>query len=77
MALGLAVVSPVVALVALALARRQARRTAALTDMYWQLRYEHGELKAAVSPPPVPPAPPAPNTAFVPLESIKRSGSRP
>jgi len=77
MALGLAVVSLVVALVALALARRQARRIAALTDMYWQLRYEHGELKAAVSPPPVPPAPPAPNTAFVPLESIKRSGSRP
>jgi len=77
MALGLAVVSLVVALVALALARRQARRIAALTDMYWQLRYEHGELKAAVSPPPAPPAPPAPPSAFVPLESIKRSGSRP
>jgi hypothetical protein len=73
MALSLAAIALVVALVALALVRRQGRRLAELTDMYWQLRYDHGELKATVNPPP--PAPPAPTSAFVPLGSIKRSSS--
>jgi hypothetical protein len=59
-----------VALVALAAVRRQGRRLAQLTDMYWQLKYEHGELKAHVMPRPDEPAAPA---SFVPLSSVKRS----
>ncbi|MGE0460371.1 MAG: hypothetical protein AB7Q16_03300 [Vicinamibacterales bacterium] len=74
MSTAVAAVALVVALVALALVRRQARRIAELTDLYWQLRYDHGELKATVTPPP--PEPPPPTSAFVPLESIKRSGHR-
>jgi hypothetical protein len=73
MILATAVVALVVALVALVLVRRQGRRIRELTDMYWQLRYDHGELKSTVSPPA--PEPPAPTTAFVPLGSIKRSRS--
>jgi len=75
MSTAVAVVALVVALVALALVRRQARRIAVLTDLYWQLRYEHGELKAAVGP--QAPEPPAPTATFVPLGSITRSGPRP
>ena len=71
MAALVAVVSLVVALVALALVRRQGRRIAELTDMYWQLRYDHGELKSTVTPPA--PDPPAPPSSFVPLASVKRS----
>jgi len=71
MAIVVAVVSLVVALVALALVRRQGRRIAELTDMYWQLRYDHGELKSTVNPPA--PEPPAPTSSFVPLGSVKRS----
>ncbi len=73
MATLVAVVSLVVALVALALVRRQGRRIAELTDMYWQLRYDHGELKSTVTPPA--PDPPAPPSSFVPLGSVKRSRS--
>jgi hypothetical protein len=36
------------ALVALASARRAIRRLAQLTEQYWELKYEHGELKARV-----------------------------
>ena len=39
--------------------------------MYWQLRYDHGELKSAVKPCRLR-QPPAPATAFVPLASVKR-----
>jgi hypothetical protein len=52
-------------------ARRAARRAAQLSDMYWQLRYDHGELKSAVTP--EAPAPPPPISGFVPLGSLKRS----
>lgn len=69
----LAVTALLVALVALAYARHVARQLAQLTEMYWALKYAHGELKAAVAPSP-PPAPAAPTTAFVPLGSVKRSG---
>ena len=40
----------VVALAAFVQARRSARQVAQLTEMYWQLKYEHGELKATVTP---------------------------
>ncbi len=63
-----------VAVIALALVRRQGRQLARLTEMYWQLKYEHGELRATVLPAPdTPPAPPT--TTFVPLGSVKRSQS--
>lgn len=71
MTVALASISLVVALVALALVRRQARKLEQLTEMYWQLRYDHGELKAAVTP--EAPAPPPPISGFVPLGSLKRS----
>ena len=71
MAVTLASISLLVALVALALVRQQSRKLAQLTEMYWQLRYEHGELKASLAPE-APPAPP-PISGFVPLGSIKRS----
>ena len=57
-------------------ARRAARRAAQLSDMYWQLRYDHGELKARVdAPSPGARAPrpaPAPGTHFVALADVKR-----
>lgn len=56
-------------------ARRAARQVRDLTAMYWQLKFEHGELKARVdreSPDPsAPPKTPA-GTQFVPLTSVKR-----
>jgi hypothetical protein len=73
MLIATAVVALVVALAAFVQARRSARQVARLTEMYWQLKYEHGELKAAVTPPPEAPSPPA--TAFVPLGSVKRGPS--
>ena len=56
-------------------ARRAARRTAQLSEMYWQLRYDHGELKARVdAAAPVAGAAPrtAPGTQFVALTDVKR-----
>lgn len=73
MATAVAVVALTIALVALALVRRQGRRIAELTDMYWQLRYDHGELKSTLTPPA--PEPPPPTSSFVPLGSVKRSRS--
>jgi hypothetical protein len=70
MTLALASISLLVALVALALVRRQARKLEQLTEMYWQLRYDHGELKATVAPPAPDAAPPI--SGFVPLASVKR-----
>ena len=71
MTMALASFSLVVALVALALVRRQSRKLEQLTAMYWQLRYDLGELKSAVTP--EAPAPPPPISGFVPLGSLKRS----
>jgi hypothetical protein len=67
----------VVAVLAWARARRLARRVERLTESYWELRYEHGQLRArvnrldpesaaAAAEPQRPPA-----TAFVPLSSLK------
>ena len=67
-ALGLAAASWVVS-------RRAARRAAQLPDMYWQLRYDHGALKARIdAAAPLPGAPPrtAPGTQFVALTDVKR-----
>jgi hypothetical protein len=74
---GAAIVAAVAALVK---ARRLARRLERLTESYWELRYEHGQLRARVnrldpesSAPPGAEAPPAGGaTAFVPLSSLRR-----
>jgi hypothetical protein len=73
MASVIAVIACVVALAAFVQARRAARQVAQLTDMYWQLKYEHGELKATLVPPGQPP--PAPSSAFVPIGAVKRTSS--
>ena len=60
-------------------ARRLARRLERLTESYWELRYEHGQLRARVNrldpePQGAPPEPAAQSgtIAFVPLSSLKR-----
>jgi hypothetical protein len=60
-----------IAVVAYVIARQNSRQLKLLSEMYWQLKYEHGELKSTVSPPP-PTAPPAPQQTFVPLSNLKR-----
>ena len=67
-----------IALAALATARRLSRRVAQLNELYWQLKYDHGELKArvkAIAPTPeeaAAAAPPQQQQAFVPLSSLKK-----
>lgn len=68
-----------VALVALALARRLSRRLDALTQSYWDLRYEYTRLRSHVSRldpegDPEPAAPPASTSSvsFVPLSTIRK-----
>jgi hypothetical protein len=59
-------------------ARRLARRLERLTESYWELRYEHGQLRARVNrlDPEESPAGESVRgvgtTAFVPLSSLKR-----
>ena len=66
------------ALAALATARRQSRRLAQLSEQYWELKYEHGELKSRVRKL-APTAEeldadrPRAQQTFVPLTSLKRS----
>jgi hypothetical protein len=60
-----------VAIAALLQARRTARQLAEITQMYWQLKFDHGELKARLDPPE--PRAAAPQQTFVPLSSIKKS----
>ena len=69
-ALIVAIVALAVAVVAYALSRRTARQLAQITEMYWQLKFDHGELKAKVDPS-VPAAPKSKET-FVPLTQLKR-----
>lgn len=69
------IVALTVAVAGWVVARRAARRAAQLHDMYWQLRYEHGELKArvdAVAPRADAPPRTAPGTQFVALTDVKR-----
>ena len=70
-----------VALAAVAKARRLAARLERLTESYWELRYEHGQLRARVNrldPDQAAGASeasaPAAATHFVPLSSLKRQG---
>ena len=69
------------ALVAFLRARRVARRLERLTESYWELRYEYGQLRARVTrlEPATADQDVAPEharqsgtTAFVPLSSLKR-----
>jgi hypothetical protein len=79
----LTVAALVVAAVALVRARRANKRLERLTETYWELRYDHGQLRARLdrlephaSPSPVADqgAPPAKSGSvqFVPLSSLKR-----
>jgi hypothetical protein len=76
----LTVAAVLVALAAFAKARRLAKRLERLSESYWELRYEHGQLRARVNrlDPEQPSiaasetAPQAGTTVFVPLSSLKR-----
>ena len=75
-------VSLLAALVAWRQARQNARRLEQLSQMYWELKYQHGELRvqlqravpsAATAPEPTPaPREPSLPDGFVPLTSVKR-----
>ncbi len=68
-------VALVVAAGAWTVARRAARQARQVTEMYWQLKYDHGELKSRLDaqfPRPDAVPRPAPGTQFVPLASVKR-----
>jgi hypothetical protein len=77
-----ALIAAAVALSAAALvrARRAAKRLERLTESYWELRYEHGQLRARLTVLEPPQASGTPDeiarqtgsTAFVPLSSLKR-----
>jgi hypothetical protein len=72
--------SLVVALVAWSQARRTVKRLEQLSQMYWELKYQHGELRAQLQraagglPPAEQPAAPAASArdSFIPLTSLKR-----
>ena len=68
-----------VALVAWRQARQTAKRLAQLSEMYWELKYQQGELRVRLQrvegePPssPAQAAPGQPGESFVPLTSLKR-----
>ena len=69
-----------VAVLAILRARRISRQLDRLTESYWELRYDYGQLRARISRLEGPPeatagaAPPAAagSTAFVPLSSLKK-----
>ena len=67
-----------VAVVALLVARRTARKLDALTQSYWELRYDYTRLRSVVSrldpgePDEVAPAAPPSQVTFVPLSSMKK-----
>jgi hypothetical protein len=75
------VASLLAAVVALAQARRSARRLEQLSQMYWELKYQQGELRVLLqrlsgdappaSQPPLEPAARPPD-GFIPLKSLKR-----
>ena len=68
----------VLAGVAFLVARRQNKRLERLTESYWELRYEHGQLRARVNrldpeqQSAAPAAEPPPASTFIPLSSLKR-----
>jgi hypothetical protein len=63
---------------ALVRARRVSKRLERLTESYWELRYEHGQLRARLNrldpetPPPAEPPRQAGTTAFVPLSALTK-----
>jgi hypothetical protein len=78
-----AVVSTLIAVVALMRARAAVRRIERLSESYWELRYENGQLKARVTrlevqtglrepTPETQPQQPTAPTTFVPLSSLKK-----
>lgn len=75
---GIAGVALLIAVAALAHARRVGRKLEALTQSYWELRYDFTRLRSQVArldpgePAETPPAPPASQVAFVPLASMKK-----
>jgi hypothetical protein len=81
---GIAGLALLLALVAVGLARRLARKLDALTASYWELRYDFTRLRsqvARIDPETAASAPqearpetpqPAPTVAFVPLSSMRR-----
>ena len=72
-------VAVLLALAALGAVRRSFRKIDALTQSYWELRYDYTRLRSQVArldpeqapPPPPDPAPPA-AVSFVPLASMKK-----
>ncbi|MDA1184215.1 MAG: hypothetical protein O2930_06170 [Acidobacteria bacterium] len=70
--------STIVALVAWRQARRSAKRLAQLSEMYWELKYQQGELRVRVErlngemPPKQESPPEQPPGGFIPLSSLKR-----
>jgi hypothetical protein len=68
-------VAIVIAVAALARTRRIGRRLDQVVESYWELRYEHGQLRAQIDQlqGKADPSVPSGTTAFVPLSSIKRT----
>ncbi|HVL68949.1 MAG TPA: hypothetical protein VM364_16960 [Vicinamibacterales bacterium] len=75
---GFAGVALLIALAALLSARRASRKLEALTQSYWELRYDFTRLRSVVSrldpeePEDAPAAPAPPPSNFIPLSSIKK-----
>ena len=73
-------VSLLVALVAWRQARRTAKRLEQLTQMYWELKYQQGELRVRLqdgrgstpSAEEIPAQVVSPGAAFIPLTALKR-----
>ena len=73
-------VALLVALAALMLARRSLRKLEALTQSYWELRYDYTRLRSQVAridpeqpdDPPAAPQAPSQGVTFVPLSSMKK-----
>ena len=76
------VLALLIALVACAWARRAARKLEALTQQYWELRYDYTRLRSQVArldpeqpegvPQPQEPTPQAASVSFVPLSSMRK-----
>jgi hypothetical protein len=82
---GIAALGVLLALAAFAGSRRVSRRLDALTQSYWELRYDYTRLRARVerldperdeADPAPAPGPPAPSSVtFVPLSTIRKRDS--
>ena len=84
---GVAGLGLLLAAVALASARRAGRKLDALTQSYWELRYDYTRLRSRVAhlasvtgagdeePAPPPPAPAQPSVTFVPLSTMRKKDS--